>query len=268
MNCIVVDIGNTSTVVGIAIDRKVVRIRRVATRTAHRVTISRVVHRLARERRIDGAVISSVVPVATPAWRMELARALGRNPLLVSHRLEFGLQVDYPAPSTLGADRLVNVCGAVQRYGAPVVVADFGTAATFDMVTRDGRFVGGVIAPGPMVMTEYLAERTALLPKIRLGSRYGRVGRSTVGAMLIGTNVGYRGMVRAILDHVLQLRGLEGAKLCATGGWAGWVLKGLGSPFELAPDLTLFGLACVFELNSEKFANARPSFGSRDRRRA
>lgn len=257
MNCIVVDIGNTSTAVGVSKNRRVVGIRRFATCSTTRQAITRVVSTIVRRCKVDGAIISSVVPGATPDWEAELTRILDRCPLLVSHRLEFGLKIDYPAAATLGTDRLANMCGALQRYGAPVVVADFGTAATFDAVTRDKRFIGGVITPGPLLMTQYLAERTALLPKIRLVNRQGMVGRSTVGAMLIGANIGYRGLVQAIVGHMLRLRELEGARLCATGGWAGWATRNLDLPFVCAPDLTLFGLACVFELNSGAFDGSR-----------
>ncbi len=131
-----------------------------------------------------------------------------------------------------------------------MIVADFGTALTFDIVQRGDTYTGGVIAPGLPLMTDYLAERTALLPHIRLGGRHGKVGRSTEGAMRIGAHVGYRGMVREIVTYLEEQLAMPDAKLCATGGFARWALSGLDLPFEFEPNLTLYGLACIFELNA------------------
>jgi type III pantothenate kinase len=159
------------------------------------------------------------------------------------------VRLSYPAPRTLGADRLADVCGAFSRYGAPTIVADFGTAATFNVILPRRGFVGGVIAPGPRLMTEYLADRTALLPRIRGAGRWGDVGRSTKGSMLIGARVGYRGMVREIVRHLLSgLRGRR-ATLVATGGLAREAVAGTDLPFLMDPHLTLYGLSRIFELN-------------------
>jgi type III pantothenate kinase len=156
------------------------------------------------------------------------------------------VRIDYPRPETIGPDRLANACGGVARYGAPLVVADFGTALTFDMVTADRRYVGGVIAPGLPLMTDYLYERTALLPRLKLGGACPRIGRSTKGAMRIGAHIGYRGMVREIVNH-LSRSWRTPPHLCATGGYARWAIQGLDMPFVIDPTLTLFGLGCIFE---------------------
>ncbi|MCX7591813.1 MAG: type III pantothenate kinase [Kiritimatiellae bacterium] len=251
LNRIVIDIGNTSTAVALAVGKRITHVRRVTTATAGNRDIRSVLGPLVRRKQVCGTVVSSVVPSVTPLWMSEVYKLTGRRPLVVSHRLRFGLTIDYPKPETIGADRLANVCGAAMRYGLPVIVMDFGTATTFDVVTCDGRFVGGVICPGPLVMTDYLAERTALLPRIRLDGLYGFVGRSTVEAMRIGACVGYPGLVRAVLNHVRQYPGTKGAKLCATGGLGSWVVKRMDIPILLAVNLTLYGLACIYDLNVE-----------------
>jgi type III pantothenate kinase len=249
MNCLVVDIGNTSTAVGLALDGRISGVCHLHGGLKDRRAIRLVLDGLVGPGRPDGAVLCSVVPAANPVWIRMLEQAAGTPPLIVTHRLRLGVRVLYPRPWTIGADRLANASAAVARYGAPVIVADFGTALTFDIVSREGAYIGGVIVPGLPLMTDYLAERTALLPRIRPGGRIGRIGRSTAGAMRLGARIGYRGMVREILGYLQDGLNLRGARLCATGGYAGWALAGSDMPFVIAPDLTLFGLSRIFELN-------------------
>lgn len=250
MSCIIaVDIGNTSASIGIAHDTKITCVSRMHGGIRDRKVIRNTIARLARNRCIDGSVFCSVVPSANQTWISELKRSLGSDPLVVNHRLKLGIGISYPRPATIGADRLANACGAVSRYGAPVIVADFGTALTFDVISADGAYIGGVIAPGLPIMTDYLAEKAALLPRIRLKGPYREVGKNTVGAMRIGAKVGYRGMVREIVKYLKAGLRLKRVKLCATGGYAEWALDGLDMPFRFDPDLTLYGLSRIYELN-------------------
>ncbi|MCE9613695.1 MAG: type III pantothenate kinase [Lentisphaerae bacterium] len=250
MNCMVVDVGNTSTSLGLAQGARITRVARLPGKLRDVAAIERAIRRAGDGKRLDGAVLASVVPAVNRVWLGCLKRATGHPALLVSHRVALGVDVDYPRPESIGADRLANAAGAVARYGAPVIVADFGTAVTFDVVSKDGAYIGGVIGPGLPLMTDYLAERTALLPRITLTGRCGVIGRSTTGAMRIGAHIGYRGMVREITAHLLQRHDLRRARLCATGGYARWALAGAGLPFQIDPDLTLFGLSRIFELNA------------------
>ena len=248
MNCLVVDIGNTSTSVGLALGRRIVHVARVERHPASAPKIRSILEKALAGKRVRGSVVASVVPEATPRWTRSLEAVTGKQPLVVTHGLELGIEVDYPAPVTIGADRLANAGGAVARHGSPVIVADFGTALTFDVVVEKGVYVGGVIAPGLPLMTDYLAEKTALLPRIRLAGRCHRVGRSTAGAMRIGAHIGYRGMVREIVNYLTEQWRTPFA-LCATGGFARWALDGLDIPFCYDPNLTLFGLSRIFALN-------------------
>jgi len=203
---LVVDIGNTSTSLALYAGRRVLRRRHVAGGVRRQVDVREVVFEVAGESPPAGCAIASVVPSANAAWVRALER-IGIAPLLVHHRLRLGVGVDYPKPATIGADRLANASAACHLYGAPVIVADFGTAVTFDVVSRSGEYIGGVIAPGLSMMTEYLAEKTALLPRVELRGRCPGVGRSTAGAMRIGARVGYRGMVIEIVKHLKQAMG-------------------------------------------------------------
>jgi type III pantothenate kinase len=251
MACIVIDVGNTSTSLALARGGRVWNARRTP---SHGVDLleraGRELAALAAAAQPEGAVLCSVVPAASGVWRRAL-RAAGVRPVVeVTHRIRLGVSVRYPRPETIGADRLANACEAVHAHGAPVIVADFGTALTFDVVDASGAYVGGVIAPGLPLMTDYLYEKTALLPRVTLKAASTAFGRSTTAAIRIGARVGYRGMVREIVTHLRQDPEVAGAALCATGGYARWALHGLDMPFRIDPLLTLRGLGRLFDLNA------------------
>jgi len=221
---------------------------------------------------LDGVAYVSVVPKRDAKWRKSAA-AFG----LPFHQLSFhdfpvpcppspaprspfhvprSLAISYPKPETIGADRLADAAGAVSRYGAPVLVMDFGTALTAAVVTKDRVWRGGVIAPGFPLMRDYLFERTAKLPRMALGrGQAPKIGRSTEEAMRFGALVGYRGMVREIVT-TLRRNFREDFKLVATGGFARWALKDLDLPFVIDPTLTLYGAGLVC---SRHFPAPRPS---------
>lgn len=244
---LVVDIGNSSTAIGLYADGRVARACRLDT---HRTTPARVaglIRRVGRGRKLAGAVLASVVPRVNPIWKKSLA---GLRSLWVQHRLHLGVSLSYPRPETIGADRLANACGGVHRYGAPLIVADFGTAVTFDVVTRRAGYIGGLIAPGLPLMFSYLAEKTAQLPHLAPRRVAARVGKSTEEAMQLGARWGYRGMVREILSELRKNPELRRARLVATGGFAGWVVDGLRPRMVVDQELTLYGLGRIFELNA------------------
>jgi type III pantothenate kinase len=251
MRSIVIDVGNTSTGIARYENGRVTHIAHVNGGIRRRPEACAAAVRRAAGSGADGAVLGSVVPAVNPAWQSLVRRAAGVPLLVVKAGIPMQVRVDYPKPKSIGPDRLANACGGVVRYGAPLVVADFGTALTFDIITADCRYIGGVIAPGLPVMTDYLFERTALLPRLKLGGACPRIGRSTKGAMRIGAHIGYRGMVREIVNYLRT--SLPGKlHLCATGGYARWAIKGLDMPFVIDPTLTLFGLGCVHEAQREK----------------
>ncbi len=249
--CLAVDVGNTSTSVALVRGERVWNVERLSGAEQNPARIAQTIRSAMGRAAVAGSALCSVVPKAMPVWTRQLKKATGRAPLLVRHTLELGVTVDYPKPARIGADRLANACGAVARYGAPVIVADFGTAVTFDIVSAQGAYVGGVIAPGLPLMTDYLCERTALLPRIALGGGGGRgaIGRSTVAAMRIGAKVGYGGMVAAIVERIRSDLNAASATLCATGGYARWVLEQVDLPFVFDPDLTLYGIGRIYRLN-------------------
>jgi len=196
-------------------------------------------------------VLSSVVPdkarLALQAFAPQAAR--GRL-LTVNSRLKLGAGIDYPRPSSIGADRLANAAAVLDLYGAPAIVVDFGTAVTFDILSPEGNYIGGVIAPGLGAMTDFLFQRTALLPHIRPAEPASAVGKSTRGAMLAGTVYGYRGLVREILAQIrLQIGTRRHFHVVATGGYADLISARLPEIQVVRPNLTLEGLRIIGNLN-------------------
>jgi len=247
--CLAIDVGNTSTTLGVVDGTHVLAHGHVKGGIDAIDEVQRLVNRFQAKHPFDGVVLASVVPGVNRRWEKFIKGHTGSLPLVVTHSVNLSVGIDYPHPETIGADRLANACAAVAQYGAPVIVADFGTALTFDVVGASGKYRGGVIAPGLPLMTDYLAERTALLPLISPKGRCERVGRSTAGAMRIGARIGYRGMIREITAYLRTQPDMANAVCCATGGFAGWVLKDAGLDYRLDPDLTLKGLGVVYDLN-------------------
>lgn len=170
--------------------------------------------------------------------------------LFVSAKCNLGVGVDYPTPASIGADRLANAAAVATLYGCPAVVVDFGTAVTFDVVSAERCYIGGVIAPGLESMTNYLYNRTALLPKLTLAEPRRAVGRSTKAAMMAGAIFGYRGLVKEILARIVaEAFGNRKARVIGTGGYAQLIANQLPEIEAVHRDLTLEGLRIIGTLN-------------------
>ncbi|MEO8205150.1 MAG: type III pantothenate kinase [Chthoniobacterales bacterium] len=188
----------------------------------------------------DAAIISSVVPKVKTA----LKKFLGATPThWVTHRSPLHVGIEYPKPSSIGADRLCNAEACAKIYGTPVIAVDFGTAVTFDVISAKGNYIGGVIAPGLRAMTDYLHERTALLPRVQLREPRAALGKTTIEAMRVGAIIGYRGLIRGILEE-LAAEQFKNRKplLVATGGDAPLVASRMREFTAIDPHLTLRGL--------------------------
>jgi type III pantothenate kinase len=190
----------------------------------------------------SAVIVCSVVP--------EKAAVLGkffeaRCPVhFLGHESPLGLGIDYPLPSQIGADRLANAAGVLTRQGAPAIVIDFGTAVTFDVISAEPAYCGGVIAPGLGAMSAYLPGKTALLPVIELEEPATAIGKSTVQAMQAGAVFGYRGLVKEIIARIrMELGGVP--KIIATGGDAALIARGVSEINVVDPDITLDGLRQV-----------------------
>jgi len=244
---LVIDIGNTSTSLGLYAAGRVGRVGRIEKTVQTAGSIADAIKQVVRSGRVDGVGIASVVPSLNQSWQDAARRIFSIDPFWVNHTAPLGVKITYPKPASIGADRLANAAGAVRKYGAPVIVADFGTAVTFDLITKRDGYIGGIIAPGLPLMFDYLAERTAQLPRIAWGPVRASIGKSTAEAMQLGAQWGYRGMVREILTELRHVPSLRRAVICATGGFAEKVLKGVTPKPIVDPTLTLFGIGTVLE---------------------
>jgi len=192
-------------------------------------------------------VVCSVVPKKNRTVRIAAKRS---KILWLTPRMKLGVGIDYPNPKSIGADRLANAAAAAALYGCPAIVVDFGTAVTFDIISGQRKYIGGVIAPGLESMTNFLYHRTALLPKLSLKEPRSAVGKSTMEAMRAGAVIGYRSLVRAIIGRIRAERfARQKAHVIATGGYADLIAAELGEIDSVHPNLTLEGLRIVANLN-------------------
>jgi type III pantothenate kinase len=240
------DIGNTHTHIGLADDQRVLRQTDISTLAWFGGGAAALVEKFTGKNQITGAVLCSVVPRATPLVRRTVRTLWKLDTLELNAQTIRGVGVDYPKPATIGSDRLANAVAARARFGAPVVVVDFGTAVTFDVVNARGNYVGGIIAPGLAAMTNYLHEKTALLPKIKIRDIKTSIGKSTEEAMLVGAVHGYRGLVRELIGNLKRELRVKKLPVVATGGYAGLIAAKLPEITAVEPDLTLEGLRLVW----------------------
>jgi len=236
------DIGNTHTHVGLADSRRVLRQINVPTAEWLGGNAKTRAAKFAGLKKVEGAVLCSVVPKSTPLVRNAIYQLWKLRLLELTPDTLRGLDIDYPRPETIGADRLANAVAAKHHFGAPVVVVDFGTAVTFDVVNRAGHYIGGIIAPGLAAMTDYLHEKTALLPKIRIREETAIVGKNTEQAMRIGAVHGYRGLVRELIAELKRELRAKHLPVIATGGYARLMAAKLQEITAVEPNLTLEGL--------------------------
>lgn len=243
---LLLDIGNTHTHLGLGDAHGVVKRADIPTSAWERGGAPARVAKFAGRRALTGVCVCSVVPRATPFVK-QMARDCSLRLVELTHRTLRGLGIDYPRPETIGPDRLANALAVFRHFGAPAVVVDFGTAVTFDVVDRKGVYAGGIIAPGLAAMTEYLHEKTALLPRIQIREVTAVVGKSTREAMQIGAVHGYRGLVRELVRELRRELGCRRLRVVATGGYAELIAAKVPEITAVDPLLTLEGLRLTWE---------------------
>ena len=257
---LLIDIGNTHTHLGLGSGKKILKSANLKTADLVAGESEVAFRRFVGRRIVRGACLCSVVPAAVPPAMAVVRKAFGVEPLPLNPKTLRGVGVKYPRPNTIGQDRLANAVAVHQRHGAPAVVVDFGTAVTFDVVDAAGNYVGGVIAPGLACMTDYLHEKTALLPRIRIREPRAAVGKSTRQAMLIGAVHGYRGLVRGLIAELSRELKVRRLPVVATGGYARLIARGVKEIDSVRANLTHEGLLHVWNAHHPEAAPAgRPT---------
>jgi len=262
---LLLDIGNTHTHVGLA-DHKGVRSHtNIPTEAWSDRSAADGIYKLIRKHSIEGIAFCSVVPKATPAC-LKFAKDLSASVLELNPKTIAGVGIDYPKPKTIGPDRLANAVAVTAFFGAPALVVDFGTAVTFDVVNGAGNYVGGIIAPGLSAMTDYLHEKTALLPKIKIREPRGVIGKNTEEAMLVGAVHGYRGLIHGLILELKAELGARKLPVVATGGYAELIARKMPEITAVQPNLTLEGLRLVWMAHFEKMHAAQVPSNARNSR--
>jgi len=253
-----IDIGNTNIVLGVfeGNDLRVSwRLLTLRERTADEVGLmvtGLFAHEQIDLKAITAVVIGSVVPPLTPIMLGMTRRYFGRDALLVDPTSNAGMPILYKNPAEVGADRIANSIAAYETYGRttgrPLIIADLGTATTFDAVTAKGEYLGGVICPGPQIAAEALFQRAARLPRVDVRKPQTVIGSTTVGAIESGLFYGYLGMVEGLVQRMtVELGGR--ATCIATGGLAPLIAPETTVFVAVEPDITLHGLRIVWERN-------------------
>ncbi|MBE3520098.1 MAG: type III pantothenate kinase [Firmicutes bacterium] len=256
-----IDIGNTHTVLGV-FDEGVLRAHwRVGTdrqKTEDEYglqVLSMFGYAGIKPQEITGAAIASVVPPLTPVFEKMVRSYLGCSPLIIGPGVRTGINIRYEHPKDVGPDRIANAVAAYQKYGGPVIVVDFGTATTLDVISKDAEYLGGAIAPGILTATEALFEKTARLPRIELQRPPSAIGRNTVASMQAGIIFGFAGQVDELVRRVSRELGGK-PYVVATGGLANLVAPESKTIQTVDPYLTLEGLYIVYKRNAEQPSTA------------
>ncbi len=237
---LLLDIGNTHTHAGLARGKRIAPHDIFPTDDWQSARAKKWLRHFIGKQTPSTATLCSVVPAATRAAR-KILRELGLKPEVITHR-NCGLEVDYPKPASIGPDRLANARAGFECFGAPVVIVDFGTAVTFDIVDAQGRYIGGIIAPGLSAMTDYLHEKTALLPRIKIRDIRTAIGKTTEQAMRIGAVHGYRGLISGLIGELRRELATRKLPVVATGGRARLIARHCPEITAVRPLLTLEGL--------------------------
>jgi type III pantothenate kinase len=262
---LVFDVGNTETVLGLFDTGELIDHWRISTRPDRTVDeLGLLIRSLLRESGFDltgirAAVIGSVVPVMTRVLSQAAERHLGARVLLVNGRTPLPIRLDVDEPHTVGADRIANTLAALRMFKRDTIAVDFGTATTYDCITADGVFVGGIIAPGLQTGAETLVRRTAALPSVDLTPPDNVIGRRTDTAMRSGIFFGAVESIDGVVRRIKREWNRENVIVVATGGLAPLIAPHCTTIDRVEPYMTLYGLDFALQWVEEQEARRNPS---------
>ena len=252
----VIDVGNTNTVIGVHDGRDWARYWRIETkkgRTADELGIVMLNLLLAGDlspENISGIIFSCVVPPLAPIIDELSLKYLNCKAIAVGPGIKTGVPIRCENPKVVGADRIVNAVAAYEKVRGPCIVVDFGTATTFDVISSKGEFLGGTIAPGIQISIEALFQRTSKLPRVEVTKPKSVIGRDTISAIQSGIIYGYAGLVDGIVRRIQQEM-VDEVRVIATGGLAEFIASEARTIQEVDERLTLEGLRLLYQRNSE-----------------
>jgi len=249
-----VDIGNTSTTLGVFDGEELRSTWHMAT-GVHRMSdeYAALLFNLLRQQGLEttdikAVAMCSVVPPLISTFEELFKRYFNIEPMVVGAGVKTGVSIRMDNPREVGADRIADAAAVHHLYGGPVIVIDLGTATTFGIISKEGDYIGGIIATGIATAAEALFTRTAQLPRVDLAPPKHVIGSNTVMAMQSGIIYGYASLVEGMLERIHKELGVK-SKVVATGGYAGLIAKETGVIDVVNPDLTLIGLRLIYEMN-------------------
>lgn len=252
-----IDIGNTNIKLGIFDADKLKATWNLATgihRTSDEyggVVLNLMERKKVLPSKVTGVALCGVVPPLLYTFEELCRKYLNTKPLVVEAGVKTGMRIRLDNPREVGPDRVVNAVAAQNLYGKPLIIIDLGTATTFDVVSKEGDYLGGAIAPGIIIATEALFTRTAALPRIELIRPKQVIGKNTISAMQSGIIFGYIELIEGMIRRIEQELGSK-AKVVATGGQAYSFAEEIAAIDAINPDLTLIGLRLIYEMNKEQ----------------
>lgn len=254
MNLLTIDIGNTNITLGLFENDNLKRTWRLATESQktsdeYGLLIASLL-KFSNEERIDGACMSSVVPPIQAVLEETLKNFFSVEPIVVGPGIKTGIAVMYENPKEVGADRIANAVGGFYRYKRPLIIVDFGTATTFDYITKKGEYVGGAIAPGIGISSEALFQKTAKLPKVEFQAPPRIIGRNTVESIQSGLFYGYVSLVDGMIK-LMKGETNDNPLVIATGGYAPLIAPKSKVIKIVDLHITLYGLKYIYEKNAK-----------------
>ena len=258
-----IDVGNTNTVFGIYKDKELIGSFRLST-TAERTSdeIGMQIHMYysflgLQTKDTKAVIVASVVPPVMYTLINAIRKYIGVRPMIVGKDVDTGLVNRYDNPREVGIDRLVNAVSAIQKYGAPLIIIDIGTATTFDVIDETGAYCGGAIFPGLKVSMEALFQKASKLPRVDIVRPEKAIGTNTVMSMQSGAVRGYAGAIQGIV-HEMKAEINGNCRVVATGGMGRMMAEYCDTITDVDANLTLTGLRMIYEANREKFDALEP----------
>ncbi len=252
---LVIDVGNTNMTMGVFEGEKLVATFRIMTKTPrtsdeYGIMITQLLQNKGVDaEQLEGSIIASVVPDVMHSLMGGLVRYTDTRPLIVGPGVKTGIKVVTEDPRAIGADRIVDAVAAYEKYGGPILVIDFGTATTYDLITEDGKFTAGITAPGIRISSEALWKQTAKLPNIEIKKPKSILARETISSMQAGLMYGQIGQTEYIIKKVKEESGIQNLKVVATGGLGRSIADETDTIDIYDSALTLDGLRIIYDKN-------------------